>query len=279
MMPVGCHVSIAGGVANAPQRAKDLGCETFQIFTQNQRQWKSVVIADETAEAFRRQRKAMEFDRQPIFSHASYLINMCASDMDNLERSRAALADELVRCDRLGVEYLVIHPGAHGGQGEERGIATIAETLVEVLNKTHPDVIILLETTAGQGTVLGYRLEQLAEIIRRTDAQDKIQVCLDTCHLFAAGYALHSLDGLQEFWQEVDQILDWQKVKCIHLNDSLKPFGSRKDRHAELGSGSMGEEVFRYLVKKTDVPGILEIPGGDEAFRRNIMLLKSLRSG
>ncbi|HID38749.1 MAG TPA: deoxyribonuclease IV [Calditrichaeota bacterium] len=278
MMPVGCHVSIAGGVEKAPQRAKNLGCETFQIFTQNQRQWRSVVIDEQTAASFREQRKLMGFEQYPIFSHASYLINMCASDPDNLKRSRAALMDELERCDALGIEYLVIHPGAHGGRGEEWGITTIADTLKEALDKIAPEVTILSETTAGQGTALGYRLEQLAEIIRQADVRDKVQVCLDTCHLFAAGYALHSLEGIQEFWKKFDEILGWQKVKCIHLNDSLKPLGSRKDRHAELGTGEMGEEVFRYLVRKTQVPGILEIPNGDEAFKRNIRLLKSIRT-
>ena len=277
-MPVGCHVSIAGGVEKAPRRAKELGCETFQIFTQNQRQWKSVSYEDETIAAFRRQRESNRFEQYPVFSHASYLINMCASDSDNLKRSRAALLDELVRCDALGIEYLVIHPGAHGGKGEEQGMATVADTLKVVLDKRNPEVTILLETTAGQGTALGYRLEQLAEIIRRADAGDKVQVCLDTCHLFAAGYPLHNAQDFRKLHREIDGIIGWSAVRCIHLNDSLKPLGSRKDRHAEIGKGEIGQEVFGYLVKKTEVPGILEIPGGDEAFKRNIKLLKTLRS-
>ena len=278
MMPVGCHVSIAGGVALAPQRAKELGCETFQIFTQNQRQWKSMVIDSQTAGEFRQERKKHGFEQQPVFSHASYLINMCASDADNLRRSRTALADEIGRCDTLGVEYLVIHPGSHGGKGEEWGLATIAETLAEVLDKTHPAVIVLLETTAGQGTALGYRLEQLAEIIEQCNAAGKVQVCLDTCHLFAAGYPLHTAEGYRKTMRDIDAILGWDKVKCLHLNDSLKPFASRKDRHAQLGVGEIGEDVFRSLVKEIKIPGILEIPGGDEAFKRNLAMLKEFRS-
>jgi len=275
----GCHVSISGGVDQAPQRASEVGAECFQIFTQNQRQWKSVVFSEQQKNDFQAARERYGYAKVPVVSHASYLINLCASEPDKLQRSRKALLEELLRCDALGIDYLVIHPGAHGGKGEEWGIQTIAESL-QVLTQHSWKVRLLLETIAGQGSGVGYRLDHLAEIIARVDAPVKPGVCADTCHLFAAGYDLASVQGWQETLEIMERTVGLDNVPVWHLNDSLHPLGSRKDRHAAIGEGHIGREGFRHIINEPRLDhtaGILEIPGGSQIYAENIALLKKLR--
>ena len=279
-MKLGCHVSIAGGVFNAVTHAKESGCETFQIFTQNQRQWKSVSLSDIDVESFHRMRDNEGFRSARLLSHASYLINMCAQETDKLKRSRKAFVEELKRCDQLNLDYLVIHPGAHGGRGEEWGIAVIAETLNIVLSQYQPNVEILLETTAGQGFSIGYRFEHLQKIIEQVEKSSGVAVCIDTCHIFAAGYPIKNEVDWQNTFTQIEQTFCMDKLKALHLNDSFKESGSRKDRHAPIGEGLIGIECFEYLVnceKIEALPAILEIPGGLDKFKQNISLLKSLR--
>lgn len=278
-MIFGCHISIAGGVENAPPRAKALGAECFQVFTQNQRQWKSVTYSASQVAAFKEARRQNGYAPVPLVSHASYLINMCALEEDKLQRSRQALSQELARCDHLGIEYLVIHPGSHGGRGEEWGLAAVADTLNQVLQQDY-NVKILLETTAGQGSNLGYRLEHLSEIISRTKHPERLAVCVDTCHVFAAGYDIDGEQGWQNFMRRVEELIGLEKLLAVHLNDSLHPLDSRKDRHAAIGEGYIGQDGFTRIVRDERLqktPGILEIPGGDEKFADNLALLKLMR--
>ena len=280
MMKIGCHISISGGIHLSFERALQVGCESIQIFTQNQRQWRSVQYAHETIAEFKKLRKTTGFAQAPVISHASYLINMCALDEENLRKSRAALADELQRCDQLELDYLVIHPGSHGGGGEARGLEKISETLDQVLGRGQVKTRLLLETTAGQGTNLGYRFEHLAEIIEKSRYKDMLGVCVDTCHIFAAGYAIEDEAGWRDTLDKMDQTFGLNKVAVIHLNDSKKEKGSRRDRHAPLGEGFIGLKSFEIVMNMerfAQVAGILEIPGGMDKFAENILLLKSMR--
>ncbi|MEJ2542525.1 MAG: deoxyribonuclease IV, partial [Calditrichaceae bacterium] len=188
-MKIGCHISIQGGIENSLQRASELGCESFQVFTQNQRQWISKIYSDEEITAFQKAKKKFGFNHTNIISHASYLINLCASESDKLVKSRQAFLEELKRCDALGINWVVIHPGAHGGSGEEWGVMTIARSLNKILKSYIPKVKILLETIAGQGTGIGYTFEQLAAIRNQVKNKDVIGFCMDTCHIFSAGYS------------------------------------------------------------------------------------------
>ena len=279
-MKIGCHISIQGGIENSFQRAHELGCESFQIFTQNQRQWISKMYNDEEIASFRKAGNSFGFESSNIISHASYLINLCASESDKLDKSRQAFLEELKRCDALGISGVVIHPGAHSGKGEEWGIRTIAESLNVILKFYIPKVNILLETIAGQGTGIGYTFKQLAAIRDQVQNRDAIGFCLDTCHLFSAGYLICNDDEWHEVIQQIKTTIGVENVKAIHLNDCKYECGSKKDRHAAIGEGFIGIEGFKSLINRyefKDIPAILEVPGGDDVFRDNISLLKAMR--
>jgi deoxyribonuclease-4 len=278
--PLGAHVSVAGGLASAFGRAGELGCDAIQIFVKNANQWRARELAGEEVDAFREARAASAVG--PLVAHASYLINLAATDPAILEKSLDALLDELVRCSRLGVDGLVLHPGAHLGAGEEAGIAQVAAALDAVLGHL-PDVStrVLLENTAGQGSCLGWRLEQLAAMRGRVAEPDRVGFCLDTCHAFAAGYAIHEETGFAEFLAEVEERLELDALGCLHLNDSVKPFGSRRDRHAHLGEGEIGLACFERLLTEPRlkaIPMILETEPGDgmEGHRRDLEILRGL---
>lgn len=279
-MKVGCHVSIAGGIEQSFARAKNLGCEIFQIFTQNQRQWKSIQFTEKQIEDFIYQRSAHGFESADLTAHASYLINLCANTQTNLAKSRQALKEELVRCDLLGLSGLVIHPGAHTGKGEDWGIETIAESLNIILKDYNPCVRILLETTAGQGTAIGYRFEQISKILSKVEKKTQIGVCVDTCHIFAAGYDIRTEDGWENTIKNMEDTFGLKNVTVWHLNDSKKEFASRRDRHAPIGEGFIGKTGFEVLMRMErfrNIPGILEVPGGDHVFVENLKLLKEMR--
>jgi deoxyribonuclease-4 len=264
--PLGAHVSIAGGLDRAVARGLDLGCDALQVFVKNANQWQARPLGDEAVDAFRTALASSPI--RALVAHSTYLINLAATDATNLRRSRSTLGDELDRCARLGIHQLVLHPGAHLGAGEQTGISRIAESLDEVF-ADRPDgpTRLLLETTAGQGTHLGYRLEQLAAIRESSANADRLGICLDTCHLFAAGYSIHRPAGYKKFFRELEQLFGPEEPCCIHLNDSLKDCGSRRDRHANLGAGKIGSDLFRRLVRDPRlrrVPMILETPAGDD---------------
>ncbi len=276
---MGAHVSITGGLRLAPARGKEIGCEAIQIFSKNQRQWKAKPLDEEEAEAFK-----AEVGRAGLASvaiHDSYLINLADTEEEGLEKSRAAFVEEMERAQRLAVRYLIFHPGAHKGAGEEAGIARISESIdycVEAADAS--DVVLLLESTAGQGSTLGYRLEQLREIRKAVGNPTRVGYCLDTCHIFAAGYDIGDEEGYEAVIHHASKVLGLEEIRAFHLNDSKRELGSRVDRHEQIGEGELGLGAFRRLVNDArfqDVPGFLETPGEDEDFRRNLEVLKGLR--
>jgi deoxyribonuclease-4 len=278
--PLGAHVSVAGGVCTAFERATDLGCDAIQIFVKNASQWRGKELAEGEAEAFHAARAGCAVG--PCVAHASYLINLASADPELLERSREALLDELRRCERLGVDALVLHPGAHLGAGEETGIARVAESIDAVFSVLPVGrTRLLLENTAGQGSCLGHRLEELEAIRSRVASPHRVGVCLDTCHAFAAGYAIHELAGWEDFLAEIEGRFGWHALGCFHVNDSVKPFGSRRDRHAHIGAGEIGLEAFARLVTEprlAAIPMIVETEPGDEmkGHRKDLNTLRRL---
>ncbi|HEY8020382.1 MAG TPA: deoxyribonuclease IV [Thermoanaerobaculia bacterium] len=277
---LGAHVSVAGGVATAFERADALGCGAIQIFVKNANQWRGKDLGEDEVAAFRRARRASGVG--PVLAHASYLINLAATDRSILVRSRAALADELRRCSRLGVDGLVVHPGAHLGAGESRGIARAARSLDLVLAALPASSTrVLLENTAGQGSCLGHRLEHLAEIRARVAQPARVGICIDTCHAFAAGYAIHEEAGYEELLAELGDGIGWDALGGLHLNDSVRPFASRRDRHAHIGEGELGLAAFaRFLAdpRLRKVPMVVETDPEDAmaGHRRDLATLRGL---
>lgn len=279
-MKIGCHISIAGGIEHVFSRAAQLGCEAIQVFTQNQRQWKQVEVEEEQCAVFREQQRTFYPQSVPIVSHNSYLINLCAQDAELLAKSQHALIMELKRCAQLGITDLVIHPGSHGGKGEEWGCAQIADSLNLVLAKSSAQVRILLETTAGQGNSIGHTPRHFRQIIDRLAEPHRVGICVDTCHVFAAGFDLRSAKGREDMLKSFEDILAPTKILAWHFNDSKTELGSHRDRHAAIGEGHIGKEAFRYFMNHPaymESPAILEVPGGNEVFSKNLDLLRGMR--
>jgi deoxyribonuclease-4 len=282
--PLGVHTSIAGGVKNAIAEAVRLGCDTLQIFTKNASQWAGKAFAPGEAEEFREllRKSRLKFPT----AHDSYLINLASPDPALWRKSVEGFIDEMIRAEELGLKYLVTHPGAHVGCGEEVGVASVAHAIDETHSRC-PDfrVMILLELTAGQGTCLGHRFEHLAEIIKRVREPRRVGVCLDTCHVLAAGYSLSSEADYQATMAEFDRVIGLRRLKLFHLNDSKKPCGSRVDRHEHIGKGCLGLEPFRMILNDprfSKIPMILETPKhdaeGNEMDPVNLATLRTLRS-
>ncbi len=278
-MLLGAHVSTAGGVDQAPSRAAEIGCESFQIFTRNQRQWHPKALEVQEIKRFKKECEQAGYTHSWI-AHASYLINLASDNADLVEKSVNALADEATRCQQLGRGAVCFHPGSHLGLGEERGLELVIKNLKRVLELTAGSrTKILLENTAGQGSNLGYRLEHLAAI-RRGVRSRRVAFCLDTCHLFAAGYDLKSARAYERTLAEVDELLGFKNVVAFHLNDSVHPLGSRKDRHAGIGQGALGRAPFGRLVSEPsfgETIAVLETPGGPPAYESELKTLKKLR--
>ncbi|RME39001.1 MAG: deoxyribonuclease IV [Deltaproteobacteria bacterium] len=275
---VGVHASIAGGIDRAIGRGEALGCTALQIFTKNASQWAAKPLDEKRAAAFRAAWRDSSI--VTVHAHDSYLINLAAPDEQKWRRSIAAFADELRRCHSLGVPGLVMHPGAHLGQGEQAGLQRIAEAFRQILAEAPPDVRILLETTAGMGSHLGWRFEHLAEIMDQVPGHD-FGVCFDTCHVFAAGYDLSTPEGYDRTMTEFDRLVGCDRIVLFHANDSKKECGSRVDRHEHVGRGCIGEIGFACLMRDArfaGVPKILETPPGEDNCedRRNLALLRKL---
>ena len=272
----GAHVSAAGGVENAPANAHAIGAEGFALFTKNQRQWVAKPLAAGEIDAFREACERYGYTPAQILPHDSYLINLGHPEKEPLEKSRAAFLDEMQRCELLGLDRLNFHPGSHVGQGVEKGIELVADQLNGVLA---PDqkTTVLLETMSGKGSELGKTFEELAAIIERVDLKEKLGVCLDTCHVSDGGYDIvHDLDGVLT---EFDSIIGLRRLKAIHLNDSKNPPGSRKDRHACLGEGTIGLEALGRIVRHPalkDLPFCLETPNDLPGYAREIALMREM---
>ncbi len=259
-------MSIAGGLHNAFGEGVKVGCDCLQVFVKNQRQWRAPPLTDEVIRAWKR--AARETRIKPVVAHASYLINLASPDAVARRRSTDAFVDELTRCEALGIRGLVVHPGAHMGEGEDAGLRRVADSLNAVHRKTGGyKVRTLLETTAGQGTSVGHRFEHLGAILDRLQDADRVDVCLDTCHLFAAGYDFRKLAGYEEVMDAFDRFVGARRVKCIHMNDSKRECGSRVDRHDQIGKGKLGRAGFKHIIsdrRLATVPKILETPKGED---------------
>jgi len=277
-MLLGAHVPTAGGVPMAPGNGRSIAATAIQIFTRNQRQWKAKPMTRQEAGAFR---KALGGSGvEAVMSHASYLINLASVAPGFLDLSRRTLIDELRRCHALGIPHAVVHPGAHMGAGENEGLAAVARSLDHVLRRTRGgSAIPLLEITAGQGSCVGCSFEQLAGILERVKEPKRVAVCLDTCHMLAAGYDITTERGYEQTFERFDKVIGLGRLKAIHLNDSLKPLGSRVDRHAPIGKGFLGLPAFaRFLndPRLARVPMVLETPGGLPVWKKEIKLLRGL---
>ncbi len=285
---LGAHMSIAGGVPCAIERAVATGCEALQIFTKNSNQWRARPIPDAEIEDFRARAHASSIDS--IVSHASYLINLAAPDRALRQRSIAALEDELHRGDQLGLSGVVLHPGAYTTGTEQDGVKWIAEGIAHAQSRQTGRTPVVLEHTAGQGTMLGHRFEQLRAMIDDLDDAAHVTICLDTCHLVAAGYDIVSETGYRRVCDEFDAVLGFDRLTVVHLNDSKKPLGSRVDRHDNIGQGCIGTEPFRRLLRDprfAHMPMVLETPkagrgqppgtDADPQDLENLALLRRLR--
>lgn len=268
-MPLfGAHMSIAGGCHNALLTAQAHGCPVVQLFTKNANQWSARALTPDDVRTFRRLRR--QTGVRVTLSHDSYLINMASPDEALYRRSVEAFVDEVQRAEALGLTYLVAHPGAHVDSGEEAGLRRVAQALDEVHDRCPGyRVRVLLETTAGQGSTLGHRFEHLARILERVADPARLGICFDTCHVFAAGYALAPEAEYRATMRAFDRAIGLRRLRAFHVNDSLKPLGSRVDRHAHIGRGHLGEEPFRLLVNDRrfrNRPMVLETPkeDGDE---------------
>jgi deoxyribonuclease-4 len=269
-------MSIAGGVDLAIDRGAAIDCSAIQIFTKNSNQWAAKPLADDAVRRFKEQQ---HLTGMRVVAHDSYLINLCSPDDHLYRRSIEACAAELERCARLGVPWLILHPGGHMGRGEEYGIGRMAEAL-DAVHRQVPasDASLAIETTAGQGTVIGYRFEQIEAVIRRAEDPERIGVCLDTCHVFAAGYEIRTAAGYRDTLKRFDDTLGLDRLRAVHVNDSKKDLGCRVDRHEHIGRGQIGLEAFRHLMNDArllDCPLILET-AKDESCREDVMNLTTL---
>jgi len=275
---IGAHESIAGGIHTAFERGKSVGCRTLQIFTKNNNQWSARPLTDEDVANYKTAEKKASIG--PVVAHACYLINLCSTNKKIAQKSRAALVDELRRCEMLGIPYLNFHPGNHMGSGELDGIERIAESINRAHEQT-PGIAVLsvLETTAGQGSAIGYRFEHLRATIDRIEEPERMAVCIDTCHIFAAGYDIRTEGAYAKTMSEFDDIVGLQRLVAIHANDSRKELGSRVDRHEHIGRGAIGLDGFRLIMndaRLAQIPKILETPK-DKDLKEDRVNLATLR--
>lgn len=262
----GAHVSASGGVENAVKNAKDIGATAFALFTKNQRQWLAPALTEAQIATFKSAMTEAGYEAMQILPHDSYLINLGHPEEEGLQKSRESFFEEMQRCELLGLDRLNFHPGSHLKKiSEEESLNRIAESINMALARTK-GVTAVLENTAGQGSNLGFKFEHLAYIIERVEDKNRVGVCLDTCHSFAAGYDLRTKEACDATFAEFDRIVGFNYLRGMHLNDAMKPLGSRVDRHSPLGEGEIGWECFKYIAQDPrfdNIPLVLETP--DEA--------------
>lgn len=271
---LGAHVSIAGGVELAPERAYKLGCDSLQIFSKNQRQWVAKELPEESIKLFKEHLEKFKL-KKPVI-HDSYLINLASADPEGLKKSREAFIDEAKRAYLLGVPYLVFHPGSN--PDNETGIKLVAESLNMTISKVK-DVKLVIEITAGQGNAIGRRFEEIAKIIELVENKDRVGVCFDTAHAFESGYDIREEKSYYKTFEEFDKDIGLKYLMCFHLNDSKTPYGSNVDRHEHIGKGQIGLKAFELLANDErfkEHPMLLETPGAEEFYEENLKILRSL---
>lgn len=278
---LGAHMSIAGGLEKAIIRGESIRCSTIQIFTKSNRQWQAKPLTEEQIILFKE--TVNNSTIHPIVTHACYLINIAAQDSQLYEKSVNALIEELERCEQLGIPYLVLHPGSSTGHSEREALQKLINGINTALEKAKSSTMLLLETMAGQGSILCATLEQLAFTLNGIKKVSQVGICIDTCHMFAAGYDFTTPEKYYALWREFDQIIGIEKIKVIHLNDSQKKCGSRVDRHANIAQGEIGEKAFSLLMNDPrffNIPKILETPQTSEYaeadYRKNMDTLEKL---
>lgn len=264
---IGAHVSSSGGVENAPLNAAVIGANGFALFTKNQRQWVSPPLSERSIQLFKERCIEYGFVPDSILPHDSYLINLGHPTQEGLEKSRAAFLDEMIRCEQLGLNRLNFHPGSHLNQiSIDESLARVSESINIALDKTR-GVCAVIENTAGQGSNLGHKFEEIAQIIDKVEDKSRVGVCLDTCHMFAAGYDLNSSSLFSPSpFDEFEKIIGFKYLRGMHLNDAKKPLGSRVDRHDSLGTGEIGIDIFKMILSDDrfdNIPLILETPNTD----------------
>lgn len=281
-MKIGAHESIAGGMTLAVERALADGCESLQVFNKSSAQWRAKPLTGEECALFRR---ALDEARMPVISHGSYLVNLAAPEKGLWKKSVRAFAEELERCDKLGIPYLVTHPGAHKEKiSPEAAAARVAEAIDSIYD-ARPGLAtdVLIENTAGMGSCLGHSFEELAAIRASAKHSRRIGICFDTQHAFAAGHDMRTRETYEEVWQRFDRLVGLAHLKAFHLNDSKREFGCRVDRHESIGEGHIGKETFRLLMNDprfAGTTGVLETPpreSGEMSFKLNLRRLRALR--
>jgi deoxyribonuclease IV len=274
---LGAHMPAVGGIHNAIQSGASIGCTAVQVFTSSPQMWKSSPVTPERVKLFREAVRETGIDPNAIVCHDSYLINLCAPEEALREKSIEGLKGEVGRCSLYGIPYVVSHMGSHQGQGEAEGLVIVAESTKRVLEETPEDVTILMETTAGQGSALNYKFEHLAMLLELTGAPERLAVCLDTCHIFVAGYDMRDDESYAKTFSEFGRLIGFDKLKAIHCNDSKNALGKRVDRHEHIGDGFIGQRGFELLVNDPRferTPILLETPDAPEGHVRNLETLR-----
>ena len=275
---IGAHVSATGGVENAPKNAHDIGAKAFALFTRNQRQWRSAPLSEKSIELFKQRCAEFGYTAGDILPHDSYLINLGHPETEGLEKSRMAFLDEMQRCEQLGLDRLNFHPGSHlNKMTESECLTRIAESINWALDKTS-GITAVIENTAGQGSNLGYTFEQIAEIIHQVEDKSRVGVCLDTAHTLASGYEIRTEEGFRDTFARFDEIIGFNYLRGMHINDSKKELATRVDRHDSVGKGVMGLKMFELLMNDSrfdGIPLILETPD-ESLWAEEIKLLYSL---
>lgn len=278
MKYIGAHVSVEGGVNNAPVNAHNIGAQSFALFTRNPSRWKSVPLKPNVVEQFKENCERLGYKSDFILPHDSYLINLGHPDKEKLQISRDAFLDEFRRCEILGLKLLNFHPGSHLNEiSLDECLNRIAESINCILDQT-AGVTTVIENTAGQGSNVGFKFEHIAHIIDKVEDKSRVGVCIDSCHAFAAGYDLSTKESYDAVWKNFDEIVGFQYLKAMHLNDTKKGLGSRVDRHESIGKGMLGIDFFRLLMRDNrfdDIPLVLETPN-EALWQEEIKLLTSL---